>query len=130
MEVAGLVLGVVGALPMIVQIVNGYQMISESARLSDYMAMLEVSLKTEEIILGEIYKTLLYDIVPDHELDSLLEIKPTDAKWQRYDTQIRMRLRESHDVFHFSIHAIDRAVRDLKAKLPRRPSREVPVSPL
>lgn len=125
MEVAGLVLGVVGTLPVIIKIVEGYQIIVEITRVKRYMATLGQDIVTERIILRNTYERLLSGIVPAWELDDLQEMDPTTAKWQEYDDQIRSRLRESYQDFHVRVKAIAEAVEDLKDKLAVTPRGEV-----
>lgn len=130
MEVAGLVLGVVGVLPVMVQIVGGYQIINEATQARRYMAMLGWDLSTEEMILRQTYETLLNGIVPAWELDDLQNLKPSSAEWQRYDYQIRLRLRGSYDDFRLRVEAIAEAVHGLRAKLPINPDSEVRFPPI
>ncbi|KAG6363888.1 hypothetical protein INS49_008991 [Diaporthe citri] len=128
MEVAGLVLGVVGALPVIVQIVKGYQIIIETTQVRRYMAMLEQDLSTEGIILRHTYERLLNGIVPAWELDDLQDLEPSSSKWKKYDDQIRIRLRESYQDFHLRAKAIAEAVQDLRERLPTGTSSQVSVT--
>lgn len=125
MEVAGLVLGVVGTLPVIMKVVEGYQIIVEITRVKRYMATLGQDIGTERIILRNTYERLLDGIVPAWELDDLRDVDPLTAKWQKYDDQIRSRLRESYQDFHFRVKAIAEGVEDLKEKLAVTPSGEV-----
>jgi len=128
MEVAGLVLGVVGTLPMVVKVIKGYQIIVEITRVERYMATLGQDIETERIILKNTYERLLDGIVPAWELDDLQEMDHSTAKWQKYDDQIRSRLRESYQDFHFRVKAIAEAVEDLKEKLAVTSSGEVRIN--
>jgi hypothetical protein len=128
MEVAGLVLGVVGALPVIVKVIEGYQIIVEITRVKRYMATLGQDIETERIILKNTYERLLDGIVPAWELDGLQYMDHSTAKWRKYDDQIRLRLRESYQDFHFRVKAIAEAVEDLKEKLAVTSSGEVRIN--
>lgn len=128
MEVAGLVLGVVGALPVIVKVVEGYQLIVEIAHVKRHMATLSQDIGTEKVILTNTYERLLDGIVPAWELDGLKDLDHSDAKWRQYDDQIRSRLRESYQDFHLRVKSIAEAVEDLKGKLAVTPSGEVCVN--
>ena len=125
MEVAGLVLGVVGTLPVIIKVVEGYQIIVEITRVKRSMATLGQDISTERIILKNTYERLLDGIVPVWELDDLQTLDCSTAKWRKYDDQIRSRLRESYQDFHLRAKAIAEAVGDLKEKLAMTSSGEV-----
>lgn len=129
MEVAGLVLGVVGVLPVMVQIVRGYQIIDEASQARRYMAMLGWDLSTEEMILRQTYETLLSGIVPAWELEDLQNLEPSSAQWQRYDDQIRLRLRGSYAEFQRRVQDVAEAVQGLREKLPVNPDSEVRIPP-
>lgn len=125
MEVAGLILGVVGTLPVIVKVVEGYQIMIEITHVKRHMATLAQDIGTEIIILRNTYEGLLHGIVPAWELDRLQNLDPSDADWQKYDDKIRSRLRESYHDFRSRVKAIAEAVEDLKAKLAVTPNGEV-----
>jgi hypothetical protein len=125
MEVAGLVLGVVGTLPVIIKVVEGYQIIVEITRVKRYMATLGQDIATERIILRNTYERLLDGIVPAWEFDDLQDLDPSTTKWRKYDDQIRSRLRDSYHDFYLRVKTISEAVGDLKEKLALAPSGEV-----
>lgn len=128
MEVAGLVLGVVGVLPVIIDVVEKYQVLVEIKRVKRYMAVLGQDLDTQRIILTNTYERLLNGIVPAWELDSLKAVEPSSAKWHKYDAQIRYRLRESYQDFLSRAKTIAEAVQDLQEKLATSPSGKVRTS--
>lgn len=113
---------------MIVKVVEGYQIMIEITHVKRNMATLGQDIGTEIIILRNTYEQLLHGIVPAWELDRLQNLDPSDADWQKYDDQIRSRLREFYYDFHFRVKAIAEAVEDLKAKLAVTPSGEVRTS--
>lgn len=117
MEVAGLVLGVVGVLPVIIQVIDGYQIIVEITRVKRFVAMLGQDLSTERIILRNTYERLLNGIVPPCDIDTLRDVEPSSAEWLQYDMQIRARLQDSYRDFQSRVKAIDEAVRELEEKL-------------
>lgn len=117
MEVAGLVLGVVGVLPIIINVVDGYQIIVEITRVKRFMAILGRDLSTERIILRNTYERLLNGIVPSCDIDTLRNVKPSSTEWLQYDLQIRERLRDSYKDFQIRVKAIDEAVQELQEKL-------------
>lgn len=125
MEVAGLVLGVVGALPLIIKAAEGYQTLVEIARVKDHMESLGRDLRTELIILRNTYERLLDGIVPAWEVEILHHVKRPSAKWKMYDKQIRLRLRDSYHDFLFRAKAIEAAVQDLQEKLATNTNGEV-----
>lgn len=125
MEVAGLVLGVVGALPVIIQAAEGYQILVEIAHVKDHMESLGRDLHTEMIILRNTYERLLDGIVPLWELDRLQRVQPLSAKWKLYDKKIRLRLRDSYHDFLFRAKAIEAAVQELQEKLATNTNGEV-----
>lgn len=128
MEVAGLVLGVVGTLPVIIKVIEGYGIIVEITRIKRYMAILRQDIETERIILRNTYERLLDGIVPAWELDDLQDVERSTTKWQKYDYQIRSRLRESYQDFGIRVKSIAEAVEDLKEKLAVTSSGEVRIN--
>lgn len=118
MEIAGLVLGVVGVMPVIVEVVKSYRsMIVGLAHVKRYMAELAQDLKTEELILHNIYELLLDGIVPAWELETLTRMEPQNPKWQEYDRQIRARLGKSFIIFLKGAQDIHQAVEELQQNL-------------
>lgn len=128
MEVAGLVLGVVGALPLIIKAAEGYQTLVEIVHVKDHMESLGRDLSTELIILGDTYELLLDGIVPPWELYILQNVKRSSAKWKLYDQKIRLRLRDSYHDFLFRATALEAAVQKLQEKLATNPNGEVGAS--
>lgn len=128
MEVAGLVLGVVGALPLIIKAAEGYQTLVEIVHVKDHMESLGRDLSTELIILGDTYELLLDGIVPPWELYILQNVKRSSAKWKLYDQKIRLRLRDSYHDFLFRATALEAAVQGLQEKLATNPNGEVGAS--
>lgn len=117
MELAGLVIGVVGAMPVLVEVVEGYRIIVEVAHVKRHMADLGQDLRTEKIILKNTYECLLDNIVSASELETLTQMEPQTPKWQRYDRKIRARLQGSFDVFQKQTEDMHNAVAELQQKL-------------
>lgn len=117
MELAGLVIGVVGVIPVLVEVVEGYRRIVEVAHVKRYMADLGQDLRTEKIILQNTYERLLDGIVPAWELGTLTQMEPQTSKWKSYDVHIRIRLRQSFEDFQKRTQDMQNAVSELQEKL-------------
>lgn len=117
MELAGLVMGVVGVLPVILDVVEGYHIIVDVAHVKRYMADLGRDIETEMVILQNTYERLLDGIVPAWELEALTKVEPQTSKWKIYDRQIRDRLQNSFDDFLKRTEDMQNAVSELQKKL-------------
>lgn len=125
MEVAGLVIGVVGILPMMVQIVDGCRMISEIKRVKTFMDKLRRDLETEEVTLNQTCEKLLTGIVPAHRFELLRAMEEKDPEWHEYDEQIRARLQEVYEGFVFRAKEIAKVTEELRKKLEEIPIEKV-----
>lgn len=117
MELAGLVIGVVGALPVLVEVVEGYRIIVAVAHVKRHMADLAQDLRTEKIILKNTYECLLDNIVSASKFETLTQMEPQTPEWQQYDRNIRARLQGSFDVFQKQTEDMHNAVAELQQKL-------------
>lgn len=72
-----MIVGVVGVLPVIVEVIKGCRFIVGVRR---HMADLEQGLRTEKIVLQNIYERLLNRIVPASKLEALTQMESRTPK--------------------------------------------------
>ena len=125
MELAGLAIGIVGVLPVIANVAEGYRMLVQFGHMKRSMAELRGELETESIRLRNIFEKVLGDAFPALDFQSFTLLEPQSSEWLSYDKQIRASLQESFDDFQEKTQKIQTAVTELQQKLATDPEGKV-----
>lgn len=116
LEVAGLALGVLGAIPVAIKALQVYKDTLSIKQAERHLACLIRDLETEHVRLQNTCETLLVGIVPPLKIDDMLKV-PFGSEWAPYNEPLRLKLWKSSEEFKEHVLEMDKAVRELREKL-------------
>ncbi|KAI9163906.1 hypothetical protein HJFPF1_05537 [Paramyrothecium foliicola] len=117
LEVVGVVLAVLGALPAAVKALEGYRNLFSSKKYVERdLTILIRDLTTEHVRLRTTCEKLLDGIAPFTVIDDLIE-KPFGPDWEPYKHRLKLRLWSSQTRFEEQLFAMQEAAAELARKL-------------
>lgn len=117
LEVVGVVLGVLGALPAAVEALKGYRTLLSSVKnVERELRTIIQDLETERVRLRTTCEILLDGVAPYSVIDSLIE-RPFGPDWKPYKDQLRLRLWSSTTNFEEYVSEMQKASIELSQKL-------------